>query len=118
MTAEESLSLATSEWQRKYGIADGDPMIGIIALIRILLEHARMTDIDPNTQPPTVQTLRGTIELLDRRSESLASVASNLSVKLSEFTRAIERIRHLQFLILLVFTILGIVVGFFIGRLV
>ena len=118
MTTEESLALATSEWQRKYGIADNDPMMAMIEMARIFLQHARKTDIDPNSQPPTFQTLRGTIELLDRRSVSLATEASNLGVKSSEFTRAINHINQLRFLTLSVFTILGTVVGFFIGRLV
>jgi len=118
MNAEESVAAAIAEWQHKYHIANDDPMIAVLELVQVYLQHAREIDDNPASPPPAFEDFRSTIELLDRRSKSFASEASDLRVKLSQFAQAVERINQQRFLTLLVFTVLGLVAGFFIGRLV
>jgi hypothetical protein len=54
MNGEESLAVATAEWRRKYNIADGDPMIAMLDLVRIYIRHAREIDDDPDSPPSKV----------------------------------------------------------------
>ena len=47
MNPDNPLERAIGEWQRKHHIADGDPMIAVLELVRIYLSHSRETDNDP-----------------------------------------------------------------------
>ena len=76
MSADDPLAVAISDWQRKHRIADGDPMIAALELVRIYLRHAREIDDNPGAPPPSFEDFRGTIELLDRRSKSFVQQAS------------------------------------------
>ena len=49
MSADDPLAVAVSDWQRKHRIADGDPMIAALELVRIYLRHARELDDKPGT---------------------------------------------------------------------
>ena len=53
MNANDPLTEAIGEWQRKHHIADGDPMIAALELVRIYLQHSRKTDDISDTTPPT-----------------------------------------------------------------
>ena len=55
MNADESLTRAISEWQHKHHIADRDPMIAALELVRIYLRHSRETDNDPAASPPSFE---------------------------------------------------------------
>jgi hypothetical protein len=48
----DPLARAISDWQRKHHIADGDPMIAAVELVRIYLKHSGETDNDPTASPP------------------------------------------------------------------
>ena len=52
MNADDPLARAIGEWQRKHHIADGDPMIAALELVRIYLKYSRETDNDPAASPP------------------------------------------------------------------
>ena len=56
MSADDPLAVAISDWQRKHRIADGDPMIAALELVRIYLRHAREIDDNPSG---TAAELRG-----------------------------------------------------------
>jgi hypothetical protein len=75
MSADDPLAVTISDWQRKHRIADGDPMIAALELVRIYLRHAREVDDKPGTLPPSFEDFRSTIELLDRRSKSFVQQA-------------------------------------------
>jgi hypothetical protein len=74
----DPLARAISDWQRKHHIADGDPMIAAVELVRIYLKHSGETDNDPTASPPGFEDFRGTIELLDRRSKAFIHQATDL----------------------------------------
>jgi hypothetical protein len=63
-------------------IADGDPMIAALELVRIYLRNARRIDDDPEAPPPSFEDFRSTIELLDRRSRSFVQQAAQDFLKL------------------------------------
>ncbi len=70
MNANDPLQRAIGEWQRDHQIADGDPMIATLDLVRVYLEHSRDPGQRDDATIPSFEDFRGTIELLDRRSKS------------------------------------------------
>jgi hypothetical protein len=118
MSDDDPLAVAISDWQRKHRIADGDPMIAALELVRIYLRHAREIDNDPIAPPPSFEDFRGTIELLDRRSKSFVQQAADIVGELRRFGQSVERINRSRFLMQLVLVALGILAGVLIGRLI
>jgi hypothetical protein len=117
MNSDDPLAVAISDWQRKHRIADGDPMIAALDLVRIYLRHAREIDNDPVAPGPSFEDFRGTIELLDRRSKSFIQQATDVIAELRRFGQSVERLNRSRLLTQLVLTALGIMVGVLIGRL-
>ena len=117
MSADDPLARAIGEWQRKHRIADGDPMIAVLELVRIYLKHSRKTDNDPAASPPSFEDFRGTIELLDRRSKAFIHQATDLVAELRRFRQNVTRINRARFITHCVFIGLGAVAGVLIDRL-
>jgi len=117
MNADEPLARAISEWQRKHRIADGDPMIGALELVRIYLKHSRETENDPATSPPNFEDFRGTVELLDRRSKAFIHQAADLIAELRRFGQNVTRINRARFITHCVCAAFGAVAGVLIDRL-
>ena len=117
MNADQSLAVAIADWQRKYGIRDGDPMIAMLDLVRVYLQHARQIDDDPSSPPPSFETFRATIELLDRRSKSFINQAADIVGDLRLFTQGVDRINRGRLVTHLASTGLGVVVGILIKSL-
>jgi hypothetical protein len=117
VSAHDPLACAISEWQRKHHIADGDPMIAALDLVRIYLKHSHETDDDPATSPPSFEDFRGTVELLDRRSKAFIHQAADLVAELRRFGHTVNRINRARFLTHCAFVGLGAVAGVLIDRL-
>jgi hypothetical protein len=117
VNADDPLARAIIDWQRKYHIADGDPMIAALELVRIYLTHSRETDTDSCTSPPSFEDFRGTIELLDRRSKAFVQQATDLVGELRRFGQSIKRVNGERLIIHCVGTAMGAVVGILIDRL-
>lgn len=116
MNADDPLERSIGEWQRKHHIADGDPMIAALGLVRVYLQHARHTDNSQDSAIPSFEDFRGTIELLDRRSKSFITQSSDLVGELRRFGQNVERLNRLRFATLLVIIALAAVAGVLIGR--
>ena len=117
MSADDPLVLAIADWQRKHRIADGDPMIAALDLVRIYLRNARKIDDDPEAPQPSFEDFRSTIELLDRRSKSFVQQATDVMAELRRFGQAVERLNRSRFLAQLMLVTLGVIAGVLIGRL-
>jgi hypothetical protein len=116
MSADDPLAVAVADWQRKHRIADGDPMIAALELVRIYLRHARIDD-DPEAPSPNFEDFRSTIELLDRRSKSFVQQAADIIGELRRFGKSVERLNRNRFLTQLMLVTLGVIAGVLIGRL-
>jgi hypothetical protein len=114
---DNPLARAISEWQRKHRIADGDPMIAVLELVRIYLKHSRETDSDPTASPPSFEDFRGTIELLDRRSKAFIHQATDLVSELRRFGHNVTRINRARFITHCVCAAFGALAGVLIDRL-
>ena len=113
MEPDDPLAAAIADWQRKYRIADGDPMIAALELARVYLQHARPAD---DTQVPSFEDFRGTVELLDRRSKSFINQASDLVAELRRFGQNVERLNHVRVAMLVMLIACAVVAGVLIGR--
>jgi hypothetical protein len=117
VNADDPLARAISDWQRKHHIADGDPMIAALELVRIYLKHSRDINSDPATSPPSFEDFRGTIELLDRRSKAFIHQATDLVGELRRFGQSVSRINRVRFITHCVCAAFGAVAGVLIDRL-
>jgi hypothetical protein len=117
MNADDPLARAISDWQRKHRIADGDPMIAVLELVRIYLRHSRETDNDPAASPPSFDDFRSTIELLDRRSKAFIHQATDLIGELRRFGQSVKRINRERFITHCVCAGFGGVAGVLLDRL-
>ena len=117
MNADDPLARAIGDWQRKHHIADGDPMIAVLELVRIYLNHSRETDNHPAASPPSFEDFRGTIELLDRRSKAFIHQAADLVTELRRFGHNLSRINRARFITHCVCAAFGAIAGVLIDRL-
>jgi hypothetical protein len=117
VNADDPLTRAIGEWQRKHRIVDGDPMIAVLELVRIYLRHSRGTDHDPAASPPSFEDFRGTVELLDRRSKAFIHQATDLVGELRRFGHNVNRINRARFITYCVCAAFGAVAGVLIDRL-
>ncbi len=116
MNADDPLERAIGEWQRKHHVADGDPMIAALELVRVYLQHSRHTNDSQDAAIPSFEDFRGTIELLDRRSKSFINQASDLVAELRRFGQNVERLNRVRLATLLVMIALAAIAGVLIGR--
>jgi hypothetical protein len=111
--SDDPLADAIAEWQRKHRIADGDPMIAALELVRVYLQHTRPSD---DSQIPSFEDFRGTVELLDRRSKSFINQASDLVAELRRFGQNVERLNRGRVATLLLLVVCAAVTGLLIGH--
>ncbi len=112
---ERNLTLqnAVLEWQKKYGIRDGDPMLASLELFHIYLRTSEPTAT--GSRPPTFEEFRESIELLDQRTKTFAKQAAELIQELRKLPDTARQMRSgrgaLFFLLLLVALAAGIAIG-------
>jgi hypothetical protein len=116
VSADDRLEQAIGDWQRKHHIADGDPMIAALELVRIYLHQARPISDDANATPPSFEDFRSTVELLDRRSKSFINQSADLVTELRRFGQNVARLNRARAMTHLLLTALGAVAGVLIGR--
>jgi hypothetical protein len=117
VNADDPLARAISDWQRTHHIADGDPMIAVLELVRIYLRHSRETDNDSSASPPSFEDFRGTIELLDRRSKAFIQQATDLVGELRRFGQSVKRANGERLIIHCIGAAMGALIGILIDRL-
>jgi len=111
VNADDPLANAISDWQRKYRIADDDPIIAVLELVRLQLQHARINRDDAGAAPPGFEDFRGTIELLDRRSKAFIHQASDLVAELRRFGLNVHRINRARVATQFALLVAGMVIG-------
>ena len=115
MNTDDPLQRAIGEWQRKHHIADGDPMIATLDLVRLYLEHNGAPRDDAPL--PSFEDFRGTIELLDRRSKSFINQAYDLVSEMRRFGQNVKTLHRAHVTLLRVFIGCASLLGFLISRL-
>ena len=111
MNDNDPLAQATTEWQHKHRIADDDPILAILELVRLQIQHARANRDDANAAPPSFEDFRSTIELLDRRSKAFIQQATDLIAELRRFGLNVQRINRARLITQLLLVALGGAIG-------
>ena len=114
MSVDDPLALALSEWQRKHGIADGDPIIALLDLVRLAVTHPPKKD-SAASLPPTFEEFRATIEVLDSRSKVFATQSVALIAELRTFSRTAQRLNDGRVASCILMLVLGLSIGAGIG---
>lgn len=110
MSDNDPLATEIADWQRKHRIADDDPILAVLELVRLQLQHSR-TQRDDGTTPPSFEDFRGTIELLDRRSKAFIQQATDLTAELRRFSLNVQRINRARIVTQLLLIALGGAIG-------
>jgi hypothetical protein len=117
VNANDPLTDAIGEWQRKHHIADCDPMIAALELVRIYLRHSRNFEDSSDAPPPSFEDFRCTIELLDRRSKAFVQQATDLVGELRRFGQSVKRVNGERLIVHCIGAAMGALVGMLIDRL-
>jgi hypothetical protein len=113
---ERNLTLqnAVLEWQKKYGIRDGDPMLASLELFHIYLRTYEPSAT--GTRSPTFEEFRESIELLDQRTKTFAKQAAELIQELRKLPQTARQMRSGHGLILLLLALGALAAGIVIGK--
>ena len=113
---ELELKNAVLEWQKKYGIQDGDPLLASLELFHIYLRLAHPQEGQPGSRPPTFDEFRASIELLDQRSKGFAKQAGELIQELRIAPDIQRRLRAYKVSALLLTFVGALAAGILIGK--
>lgn len=116
MTADEAIAQRLAEWQRKHGVADGDPAIALLEIFRIYLQHTLPSSVVVTAAPPSYAEFRETVELLDRRAKCFQDQSLDLLKQMRLSSRGKPESRGAGILSVLVVGALALIVGFLAGR--
>ena len=116
MNADDPLAHAISEWQRKHRIADDDPVIAVLELVRLQLQHARAVHQHDDATAPSFEDFRSTIELLDRRSKNFINQATDLVAELRRFSLNLSRLNRGRVFGQMLLLFVGVIVGALVNR--
>src|SRR5688500_10465108 len=81
---EVALRTAVLEWQKKYGIQDGDPLLASLELFQIYLGTFQSGTPGNGSHFPSFEEFRDSIELLDARSKAFSKQVAELTDGLRE----------------------------------
>lgn len=113
-----ALRNAVLEWQKKYGIRDGDPILATLELLQIYLSGFQPSTGTDGHRPPSFEEFRESIELLDQRSKEFVKHAGELMQAmraLSNVQRALGSYRaSTLFLVTFVALTAGVLIGKFV----
>jgi hypothetical protein len=116
MTADEAIAQRLAEWQRKHGVADGDPAIALLEIFRIYLQHALPSSVVITAAPPSYSEFRETIELLDRRAKCFQDQSLDLLKQMRLAAPAGREPRTAGAIGVLIVGALALIAGFLAGR--
>ncbi len=119
MIGEESeltLKNAVLEWQKKYGIRDGDPLLASLELFHIYFRITHPPAEHQGSRPPTFDDFRASVELLDQRSKGFVKQAGELMQELRIAPEIQRRLRSYKASALLFIFIGAFSSGLLIGK--
>ena len=111
---EMMLKTAVLEWQKKYGVQDGDPLLASLELFHIYLRtHEQPSN---GSHSPTFGEFRESIELLDQRTKTFAKQASELTQELRKLPDSARRMGSGRCIVLLILVLGALAAGIAIGK--
>lgn len=114
--SELALKNAVLEWQKKYGIRDGDPLLASLELFHIYIHITHPPAGQQGSRPPTFDDFRASVELLDQRSKGFAKQAGELIQELRIAPDIQRRLRAYNASALLLTFIGAFATGLLVGK--
>ncbi len=115
---DDSLKLALRnsilQWQKKYGIVDGDPILACLELFEIYFSAIRPTSND--SRLPTFEEFRSSLELLDQRSKGFTKQAAEVIQEMRAVPDFRRRFRSYHFVALLLASTTALLAGLLVGK--
>ena len=113
---ERNLALqnAVLEWQKKYGVRDGDPLLASLELFHLYLR--KFPPSPTGSRSPTFEEFRESIEILDQRTKIFVKQAAELIQELRKPPAATRRMWFWCGVILVLLILLALAAGIAIGK--
>jgi hypothetical protein len=74
---EQALRLAVGEWQKRHGLSDRDPLLGVVELFRVFLGSLEKEAVFPSEK--VWDELWDSVELLSQRTKALSKQIDELA---------------------------------------
>ena len=111
---EMMLRTAVLEWQKKYGVQDGDPLLASLELFQIYLASLQTPEAGHARLP--FHEFRDSLESLDQRSKIFAKHAADLIEALRQVPNLKQQLRSYHAAAFVMTAIAALVAGALIGR--
>jgi hypothetical protein len=111
-----SLNKLTSEWQKKHKIADNDPLLAAVELFQIYINSLPTPSPPRQTEPPSFNEFRDTLEKLDQLSKRFINVGQDVINELRKKSSGQSTGSGMQFFNIMIIGLVGIVAGYLAAR--
>lgn len=113
---EIALRTAVLEWQKKYGVQDGDPLLASLELFEIYLGSFQSAAQGNGSYFPSFHEFRDSIELLDTRSKTFSKQVAELTEGLREAPNIKRQLRTYHAFAFVLTALGALATGILIGR--
>lgn len=113
---EIALRTAVLEWQKKYGVQDGDPLLASLELFQIYLGSFQSAAQGNGSYFPSFHEFRDSIELLDDRSKTFSKQVAELTESLREAPNIKRHLRTYHAFAFVLTALGALAAGILIGR--
>lgn len=113
-TLDPVLKTAVLEWQKKYGVKDGDPLLASLELFQIYFASWQNQQNGPGGS--SYDEFRGSFEALEHRTKSLSKLATEMIHALRGVPRQENQFRRFSVAALAIVAVLAIGIGVGIGK--
>lgn len=110
------LRTAVLEWQKKYGVQDGDPLLASLELFQIYLGSLQAAGQSDGTDSSSFGEFRTSFELLDQRSKVFAKHSAELIEALRAVPNIKQHLRSYHSTAFVLVAIAALAAGVFVGR--
>lgn len=114
--ADVARKAAILEWQKKYRIKDGDPVMATVELFQIHFASWREQSLDASSSGSSYDHFRSSFEELTRRTKAFSKEASELTDALRTIPNIKETFRAYQFATLSLIAALAFALGVSVGK--
>jgi len=110
------LKTAVLEWQKKYGVQDGDPLLASVELFQIYMRSFLIGEPGDGIPSPSFHEFRESFELLDQRTKTFAKQATELIQELRKLPETARQMRSGRGVILFLLLSVALAAGIAIGK--
>ena len=109
---KQALKNAILEWQKKYNVKDGDPMLAAVELWEIYFTHAQLN----GPKHPSFEDFRSTLEQWERLGGDFTGRAADIIKELRDVPKIRSDLNRFPIFALVFSAALALLAGILIGR--